>query len=163
MNRKNGSHSIDFVFVLSLFCVFAACVLLSLMLGTKIYTAMSADAAQSHYRRTAVSYITEKLRHCDTADAAQVSELQGEPALILTETYGDVEYETTIYVWDGWLRELFCQKGLEFDGSAGSKIIEANSVEFSLLGDNLIQIRYTDPQGNQSSGLVSLRSGRAAA
>lgn len=152
----------DTIFVLSLFCVFAAAVLMTLILGTKIHSAIEKASDKAYYSRTALSYITEKLRHCDSADSAEISEFGGTSALVLTELYNDVEYETVIYVYDGAVRELFREKGLNFGPDAGSEIIKAKALSFAFVSDGLVRIDYTDPKGGSDSTFVYLRSGGAA-
>lgn len=156
--EKNG-HSMDFTFVLLLVCIFAVCVLISLVLGTKIYTSTNRSIQQTDNQRTALSYITEKLRHCDQAHSVRVEKRQGQQVLVLSESYEGTEYETRIYAYEGWLKEIFAKKGLEFDLSAGSNIIEAQSAEFELSRGGLLSIVFTDPWGKSFGVPAAMRSG----
>lgn len=159
MRKTGAGHSVDAVFVLSLFCVFAAAVLMTLILGTKTHAAMETASDEAYYSRTAISYMTEKLRHADGAGGTDIGEFGGSPALFIYETYNGTEYETAIYCFEGDLCELFCEKGSDLGPSAGKDIIAASSVGFTFVTEKLIRIDYTDPDGNTASAYVSLRSG----
>lgn len=162
MKRDGRSHSVDTVFVLSLFCVFAAAVLMTLIFGTKIHSAMKRDSNEAYYSRTALSYITEKLRHCDNAGCVKISAFADSSSIELTEAYNGVEYETIIYVYNGSIRELFCEKSMTFDPGAGAEIIKGQGLTFTFVSDRLIRIDYTDTEGKSSSAFAYLRSGGAA-
>ena len=162
MKRTGRHHTVDTVFVLSLFCVFTAAVLMTLILGTNIYSTMQKTSNEAYYARTALSYITQKLRHCDSADCVEISEFGGSSALMLTELYNDVEYETIIYIYDGAVRELFCEKGVDFEPDAGGEIIKGKALSFDFVSDDLIRVNYIDTQGGSSSVFAYLRSGGAA-
>lgn len=159
MKKRGRSHSVDAIFVLSLFCVFAAAILLTLILGTRTHNAMKTASDEAYYSRTALSYISEKIRHCDSRDAVTVSKFGNSSALFLRENYNGTNYLTTIYYYDGELRELFCEEGAKLEPSAGTKIIAAQDIKFSLSDKGLINIVYTDPDGNENSACVWLRSG----
>jgi len=162
MKRSGRSHSLTSVFVLSLFCVFAASVLMTLILGTRIHSAMKKASDEAYYSRTALFYITEKLRHRDSRGCVEISEFGGAPALVLTEKYDGVEYETVIYAYGGSIRELFHEKGVKFELGAGGRIMDGQALSFLFVSDGLVRIDYTDTQGGSSSAFAYLRSGGAA-
>lgn len=161
MNGKGKSHSVDTIFVLTLFCVFAVAVLLALMLGTRAYSAISGRADETYYRRTALSYITEKVRHGDKTQAVYLSEFCGAPALELREEYDGVPYSVYIYLYDGNVCELFCETGLDLPEDAGNTIIEGSELSFEKEGENLLKITYADPEGREGEVFVALRSKEA--
>lgn len=156
---KNARGSSAFIMVLALFCVFAASVLLTLLLGTKAYSAVSSASDRSFDRRTALSYVAEKLRHADEAGVVSLGEFGGSPALFLSEEYDGVEYETRIYIYEGILRELFCEKGLDIGPEAGSEIISGSALSIDIKDGCLLEICFTDSQGRSESIFTALRSG----
>ncbi|NCC67511.1 MAG: DUF4860 domain-containing protein [Clostridia bacterium] len=161
MNRTGKSHSVDAVFVLSLFCVFAAAILLTLLLGVRSHSAMKTSADRAYYSRTAISYITEKLRHGDAENSVEISRFSDDSSLVLREYFNGTEYTTTIYLCDGQVRELFCESGLDLPPEAGSAIIEGQALSFEKVGESLVKVSYTDPQGAVTQAYVCLRSGGA--
>ena len=54
---KERSSSIDTLFVVVLLCAFAGAVLLSLLLGARVYGAMNKNAGKTYNRRTCAAYI----------------------------------------------------------------------------------------------------------
>ena len=65
-------HSIDTLFALVLFGLFAMLVLLVLMSGAGAYRGIE-QSMQSHYdQRTALNYVAAKVRHYDAADCVSV-------------------------------------------------------------------------------------------
>lgn len=155
---KRETRSFDILFILSIFCLFAASVLFALMLGTKIYSSMQSSSQDTYYRRTALAYVTEKIRHGDSLDAVSVGEIGGTQALILSESMEGVEYQTSIYLFDGWICELFCEKGLGLPPEAGNHVVEAENLAFEEITQGAYKISYLDPSGNPAQTIVWLRS-----
>lgn len=156
---KSSRDSSAFIMVLALFCVFAASVLLTLLLGTRAYSAVSSASDRSFDRRTALSYVAEKLRHADEAGVVSLGEFGGSPALLLSEEYDGVEYETRIYIYEGTLRELFCEKGLDLEPEAGNEIISGSALSLDIRAGGLLEICFTDSQGRSERIFTALRSG----
>lgn len=161
MNRRSKNHSVDTVFVLTLFCAFAISVLLVLVFGTKAYSAIRKDTDETYFCRTALSFIGEKLRNGDESGSVSLGEHCGQPALVIGKTYNDVLFNTYIYYYDGNIYELLCRKGIELEVDAGNVIISASALSFERKGENLLKINYTDTAGLSQSLLISLRSKEA--
>lgn len=164
MRKLQNSQKIDSVFTLLIFCAFAAAVLLVLILGAQVYENVTArsDAANDH--RLALSYIGAKISHNDTLDNIYVDSFWGyqeEPdinTLYLEEDYGDISYHTMIYLADGWIRELYCQKGLQFNPQDGLKILEAQELTFYQYEDSgLLYITCMDKNGSSMSLYITPR------
>lgn len=151
----------DTVFVLTLFCVFAMSVLMSLILGTRTYSAINERADETYYRRTAISYIVEKVRHNDNTDTVFISSFCDAPALEFRMDIEGESYSTYLYYYEGNICELFCETGLDLPADAGSEIIAASALSFEAVGENLLSITYTDPAGLEGSATIALRSKEA--
>ncbi len=124
MKRKSNEpsrHIVDILFVLALFCVFAASALMLVTIGANVYKQTVSDMSINFTQRTAYSYVTEKIRQNDTYDAVSVGELRGTPALILTQQINGESYSTYLYFYEGYLKELFIRK----DSFAGTDILSA--------------------------------------
>lgn len=158
MNREK-TYTIDTVFIIVLFCVFTTSVLIVLLLGTRIYKSMSDSSEIAYAERTCMSYIAEKLRHGDSEGSVYVGEFDGLNAIYIETEYDEITYNNILYFNDGWLCELFCDKGAEFVRTDGTKIIEAESVSFTESGSGLFCVEATDLSGNTSRLNISLRSG----
>ncbi|MDF2839061.1 MAG: hypothetical protein K0S60_764 [Evtepia sp.] len=156
---REKTNSIDTVFAASLLCVFAASVLMVLLLGTRIYNSMSSASDLAYQDRISMSYIAEKLRHADKTGAVYVGEFDGINAIYLETEDRETTYQTILYYYDGWLCELFCEKGSEFQKTDGTKITHAEAVHFSEAGSGLFDVEVIDLSGNTSHLTIYLRSG----
>lgn len=157
MKRKE-TH-IDTIIVLILLCVFSASVLMTLLFGTNIYFSMSDSSRIAYNERTCMSYIAEKFRHNDVKDSVHVGEFDGLNALFLDTEEDGVIYSDIIYSYDGWIWELYSEKGLDFLPTDGTKVIEAKSVSFQDLASGRFCVEATDLNGKTSKLTICLRSG----
>lgn len=158
MNNEKR-HSPEAPFIALLICAFAASVLFVLVLSTRIYSSMTEASERAYYERTLLSFAAEKLRHGDMKGAVSVGEFDGLNALYLESELGGTVYTSILYCYDGWLYELFCEKGLEFSREAGTRILPAASVRFFAEPRGLIYIESTDKMGRVRGLSVHLRSG----
>ena len=108
----------------------------------------------------ALTYVTEKVRHNDTAGAIRLGEIGGCQALVITQGT-DILYDTYIYCHDGSLRELMIKRELTAAPDMGRSLLPMESLELRL-EDGLLQIRCTDPHGHQLERAVALRSEEVA-
>ena len=160
MNKMTRPHKIDTVFVLLIFCFFAMSVLLTLMLGGSIYKHMTDLSEDGYDERTCLSYIWSKVKNDDEAGRITVGDFGGISALCLVEVYGDTAYETRIYLYDGWVYELFCEAGLGADPEDGTPIIKSGALAFEALEDGLIKVSagsrsiLISPRGQTGSGVT---------
>lgn len=137
--RNRSAGKIDTILIMASFAIFAASMLLTLLFGAGIYKTI-ADASQDGYgERACLSYIWTKVKTGDAAGKVYAGEFCGLPALYLEEEYDGYTYITTIYAYDGWVRELFSEEGLEFLPEDGTPVIEAESLAFEQLPDGLIK------------------------
>lgn len=127
---ESGRHIVDILFVLALFGVFAASALMLVTLGANVYKQTTADMSRNFSERTAYSYVTEKIRQNDTADAISIEEIDGVQALVFTKRAGEETYCTYLYFYDGHLKELYARK----DFFAGNDILSAGQNILALTG-----------------------------
>ena len=147
MNRALRGQKIDTIFVLIIFCVFAMSVLMVLMLGAGIYNEIVDTSREGDEPRTALSYIWTKVKNNDSINVIHIGDFQGSSALFLDEVYGDTTYSTSIYHYDGWIYELFCEVGLEFDRESGTPVLKVSDLTFNEFDEGFIKV---------SSGSMSL-------
>ncbi len=163
-NSKRGNqnrHIVDVLFVLALFCVFAASALMLVTLGANVYKQIVSDMDKNFEDRTAYSYVIEKLRQNDTSGAIEIGELEGTPALMLTEQIGDEEYCTYLYLYNGFLKELSIRKD-SFAGnnirSAGQNIMELSEFSMEEPEKGLLKLELDTGNGEPIVLYASLRS-----
>ena len=139
--KKSLGQKMDTVFVLMLFCLFAMSVLLTLMLGANIYRHMTELSQEGYDEQTCLSYVWTKIKNSDESGKISVGDFNGISALFISEVYGDSVYQTKIYLYDGWVCELFAEAGFDdFTPDAGTQIIRSGSLEFEQLDGLLIKV-----------------------
>ena len=140
MLKIKQESKIDGIFVLMIFCVFAASVLVVLIFSARIYKNMTDLSREGYEDQTCLSYIWTKVRNEDEAGKIFIGDFQGIPALCLDDDYGGVAYRTSIYLYDGWIREMFSQADLDFEPEDGSRVIEAQLFNLEQLENGLIKV-----------------------
>lgn len=164
MKPKQGQssrHIVDILFVLALFGVFAASALMLVTLGANVYKQTVADMTDNFTERTAFSYVTEKIRQNDTADTVEIGELSGVPALIFTKQSGEETFCTYLYLYDGYLKELYTRKNF-FAGTdilpAGQNILPLAAFSMEECRDGLIKLTLEPESGSPVTIYATLRS-----
>lgn len=123
----NQTHSkLTRLLALTVFSIFALCILLVLLTGATVYRDLTERSGESHNRRTTVNYLTTRVHQ---AEAVTVS---GSEILLLEETVAGKTYLTQIYCQDGWLRELYTASGVELPLEDGEPILECDSFTCTL-------------------------------
>jgi len=106
--------------------------------------------------------VATRVRQTDQAGGVSVRTFEGCPALILSEEIEGETYETRIYHYDGYIRELFASEEGEFLPEDGEKVLPAGSflVYWEEPG---LQIRILTEDGRWQELRLALRSGEGAA
>ena len=149
MNRNPArKHSTDILFVLVLFLVFTSSALAVILLGARVYQSTSSRMESNYNVRTALAYVSEKIRQNDESGAVSLCELDGIPALTLSQRMEDTSYITYLYFQDGALKELLTEASREVSAEQGTAIISLKS----------FSVRETDDGFYTDGGYLSLRS-----
>ena len=164
MREHSRKHDLSSLLVLLLFAVFAVCILSVLLTSADTYRRLSDRDQDSYGRRISAQYITTKIRQADLQDAVSVRSFEGQTALVLAEEIDGEWYETLIYYYDGYLRELFTSASGEMLPEDGEKIMEANS--FLAYADEpeegQLSLRIQTSDGTWEELTLCLRSGKGA-
>lgn len=154
--KKRKTNSI---LALLLFGVFAVCILFVLLTGADTYRRLTERDQESYDQRTAAQYVATKIRQADREGGISVRIFEGCPALILTEEIDGSIYETRIYHYDGYIRELFAEVGGAYLPEDGEKVMPAGSLLIDEEEPGL-QIRILTEDDQWQELRLSLRSGR---
>lgn len=161
--RYSGIHMVDILFVLGLFCIFAASSVVLIVFGADIYKKIVSNMDENFSTRTSVAYITEKIHQSDQYDSIIVCDENGSSKLIMKSTINDIEYATSLYEYDGYLYELFARTDIELPIDAGQQVIALHDLNFEFVSDNLLKVSYIDDSSvsikKNTSFYVSLHSG----
>ena len=139
LNRKTNT-----IFVMLVFLIFTISVLLVLMFSASVYRNVSDSVRENYNERTALSYIWTKVRRFDDAGSIFVGEFNGQSALFINETLGGNQFQTVLYTYDGWLRELFGSAGMSFRLADGLPLLELDHLEFVQLESGIISVTSGD-------------------
>lgn len=159
MNSKHRpTHTTDLLFSLGLFCVFAASAFIVIMIGIHVYQGTVEQMQDTYSTRTALSYVTEKIRQHDHSGSVDTISLNDQNALVLTDTVQDNTYLTYIYADEEALYELTIPSDREPDFAMGEQIIEVKNFSIQELGDGFYEFSASDRSGDAVSLLLHLRS-----
>lgn len=159
MRFRQGTHLADVLFTLSLFCVFAASSLMVVTIGANVYKGTIGRMNQNFDTRASLTYITNKVRQNDRAGSVRLGELEGLPALVLTQEIGGRAYSTWIYHYEGALREIFSGADNPVKPSDGRSIVAVASFSMEQAGDGLYAFTSVDAQGRSVSVRLRPRCG----
>jgi len=144
MNKVTKSRSIDTIFVLIVFSIFAFSVLMVLMLGASVYRNINDISRDGQDERMVLSYVRTKIKNNDIAGSVHVDDFGGVPALFIDERIGDTDFVTVIYNYNGWLYELFSETSLEFSPGNGVRIARIENMRFNEADHGLIKVSAGD-------------------
>lgn len=142
--KERKFHNLTRLMALLTFAVFAVCVLLVLLSGADVYRRLTEEGEAQYVRRTAVQYITTRIRQAETVE---IADFHGLDTLQFRETVNGREYLTRVYCHDGSLRELFTPASGQFLPEDGEKLLNAEALSLSL-EEGLLQVVITLPDGS---------------
>jgi len=149
---------------LMLTCVFGATLLLSLATGASVYRRVADRVERSAAQRVGLAYVTAKIHSSDELDRVLPAIFSGTgsgdvgDSVVLYQEIDGMRYMTVLYVYDGWLRELFCEETALMGPEAGLPITEAQALEVAEPAEGLLRLTYTGADGTVDTADVYLRS-----
>lgn len=147
-------HIIDNVFTLVLFSVFAIMALLVTAAGASAYKSTSNQVEERFNRQTCLNYITARVHSNNEAGAVAVTKMGESDALTFVQDINGAVYLTSIYYYDGAVRELLYRSDLELGPDAGNEICRAQGLDFSLDGEKL-SVALTGTDGVTVTAVVA--------
>lgn len=154
MSKRSEKRSISGLAAALLLCVFALMILSVLLSGAGAYRRLTARGEENYDSRSSAQYVATKLRQAPSAESVELRSFGGSDCLCITEEIDGAEYITRVYCHDGWIRELFTLAEGDYSPEDGEKILEAESLGFSLEND-LIRVTITD--GDVTEFFLGLR------
>lgn len=159
MNREERKTKIGSALALLLFGIFAVCVLAVLLGGANVYRNLTERGTSGHDDRTAVQYLTTRVRQADAADSLRVESFDGLDALVASEEIDGEWYETRIYCHNGYIRELFAAAQSDLVPEDGNPVIPAAELSVEKSGAQL-QMEILSTDGSVQRLVLFLRSGK---
>lgn len=157
---KERSHSIDIIVALLLFCLFTGAMLAVLLSGAGAYKDVNAEMEEQFGERTCVSYIAAKVRHYDSLDSVEITDFGGVDALSMKEEIEGATYITLLYYYEGYVKELFFEEGINLAPEDGLNVIAAEGLALEEAEPGLLRVECL--AGGRSAELyLALRTGEA--
>lgn len=159
MEENQQKHIIDTLFVIALFCLFALSAIFLITIGANIYGNTINNMEDNFNSRTALAYITEKVRQSDSADSISAGTFHDGPALIITSRIDDTEYLTYLYEYNGYIKEIIVRKGMTLDPAIGQDIIAVSDFYLTPINDHLMNCTITIDEMQSYNLYISVHSG----
>ena len=150
--REKRSQAIPALAAFLLLCIFAVCVLGVLLAGAGAYSRLTRRDSRAYDTRTALHYLSARVRQAPAPDRVSVTDFGGADALTVTEEIGGEDYVTRIYCHAGWLMELFCAADGQFEPQDGERLLAVDGLELELR-DELLFVTLTQEDGRHESVL----------
>lgn len=145
------------VLVLLIFAIFMVSLLLILLNGASTVRHITERDQKSYNQRTVAQYLTTRVHQADQEGAVSVRKFGQVDMLVFTKEIDGTYYETSVYCHNGYLRELYCQAGMELGPEFGEKIIPLQSFRV-ILEDTLLHITFELENGTEQTILLHPRS-----
>ena len=144
------------VFTALLFALFIITLLMAIMAGTRVYSALSDMRDQTDQSRLAMGLLVNSVRADDAIDAISVGAGPEGRSLVLTERLNSGTSETRIYLYQGQVVEEYSVAGTPYTPEKATPVVPTDTFDFSY-ADGLLTI-ITD-EGRADVALRSVRGG----
>ena len=142
------------LFTFALLCVYALLCCLLVLAGLRVYNGARENTEMNYDGRTALAYITAKLRGG--------AELRlSEDVLCFGEDVDGERYYSYIYCREGYLCEYFGSAEREVDPQLGEPLAKASSLKAVQEGE-LVCVKLTDELGAVHDAYYRVRTGEEA-
>ncbi len=162
---KRKKSVVDFLFILALFGAFAITALFVVLFGAQVYKSTVSNMNTNYEKRTAMSYVTEKIRSHDYTGGADVADLRSlredgdHSVLKLYQDVGGKKYVTYMFVADGYLKEYTTDASNDFDYKSGTNILAIKDFSVRKESDSLYHFNIIDMNNEKTEFFVALYSG----
>ena len=131
--RQTKGQGIPVLSAFLLLSIFAATVLGVLLVGAGAYSRLTRRDSHAYDTRTALQYVTARVRQAPAPNQVSVTRFDGVDALTVTQRVDGQDYLTRVYCYEGWLMELFCAADGQFEPRDGEKLLPVESLELEKL------------------------------
>lgn len=145
--RGEHRHTVDVVFVVALFCAFAASALAVIIIGIDVYKGTVINLNDHFTSRTATTYVTQKIRQNNSNGRVTVGQVGTQPAVVIAGDGEGAGTTTYLYSSQGELMELFVKDGTAVSPGQGQKITEITKFEPKQVSASLLCLKMTDTTG----------------
>lgn len=147
MNQRHKHHTIDSMFTFFLLLSFCLFSMVLAGTGATVYKNGSAQLDENYTSRTAIAYVTEKVRQHDSAGDVFLTSVEDVPAMGFRDTVKEYAYITYVYFDGEYLCELFVRDSITPLKNMGTRLIELADLKFCDVpgetGENTTKYRNT--------------------
>lgn len=158
MLKQPKRHATDTLFTFLLLLSFCLFTMVLSGMGAAVYKNSSAHLEENYTSRTAVAYVTEKVRQHNTAGSIFLSEVEGIPALALRDTIENSDFLTYVYFYENHLCELMTRAENTPTAQMGTPLVELSSLDIRLADhsqdSSLLRVTAVSPEGNTLSAIL---------
>lgn len=159
MKSKNSkTHVVDFLFTIALFFVFAVSSVTVVLISSNSYRSIASQTEENHTTRTALSYLSQKIRQNDVGGSISLGKLGDTDALVMKQTVNNDTYTTYIYAHLGELKELFIKDGASASPHDGNAILKVSFFSMEQINPHLFRFIAVDEAGARCELLVGPRT-----
>ena len=158
--NKTSEHTIDALFVITLFLFFAISVVALTGTGASVYQSVVGKMSGNYNSRSSFSYIYNKVHQSDADGLVSVGKYCGKDALIISEEIDNITYCTYLYESDGKVKELFTRYGQEIDPSYGTDILDVDGFKITEVTDSLFRFDISPAESADETLFVHVRSAK---
>jgi len=159
MDKGKKPHTIDVLFVITLFAVFALSIMSLTGIGAGIYSNIVEKMTLNYGSRTTFSYVVNKIHQSDEEGKITMGTYDGLNALIISDEVNNITYCTYLYEYENELKELFTRQGQEFDPKYGTTIVKLDSFNMSKVTETLYKFEYKPVGLDKEVLFVHIKSG----
>lgn len=147
-------HSIDAVFSVLLFGLFALMLLLLILFSAEAYRVSVNGLEENQNLHTAMTYVTTKIRQHDGENDIYPGTIENMSALCLNDIIDHEIYTTYIY-YDGTnLKELFTMPEASVSATLGTTIAELNDFQVQWTDSGFLKLYMEDTDGKSGELLL---------
>lgn len=157
MKKHKQQHTIDTLFVLTLFCVFTWSAISVVLIGSRIYSASADNMNIVFYNHNAIQYISQKVQQNNPISNIEILDQNGMQVLAIHQPINEVMYTNYIYYENGKLKELLTSSSTPFEASLGTALMDIDTMTLQI-NDNVLNINLTIDKKEHST-LIHLTNG----
>lgn len=154
MNKK--VHTVDSVFMLLVFTIFAVASLLLVLIGAGVYRGVVRDSDANNQMRATLSYVANQVRTYDNQDGVRLEEIDGLQVLVMPSESDGMHYVTYLYYHEGQIKELYLTEKRPFDPTKGQTVAQVENFTMEQQESTLI-FSATDVDQQTMSLRLTLR------
>ena len=137
--------------------LFAISAIFVVFFGARVYENINYGINRNFTSRTAVSYITEKLRQRDSEGTATITVINDISTIHLIKKTNEIYENTYIYSDGGYLKEITLRDELTPGLSKGTPIMELRKFDVKEIAGGVFSITVVDTDGNLETAYMSTK------